>query len=110
MQSMVVQSSSPSTSLVCRRIGEIFALGGNAVCQMLGVVPDTPNEARSPSRLPWQSKEVDPGLDRDAALMLRPALVVESVNIQPAIVSGKSRCPDDRRDPCLRQVQLADRI
>jgi hypothetical protein len=34
-------------------VGQILALGGNMVGQMLGVVPYAPDEAGCPSRLPW---------------------------------------------------------
>src|SRR3954452_9877274 len=88
--------------------GQILALCGNSVRQMLGVVPDAPDEARSPSRLPRQSQKIDSGLDRNAALMLRPTLLVEGVNLQPAIVGSKTCRPNDRSYSGLRQVQLED--
>src|SRR5262245_62086118 len=91
-------------------VSKILAMGGNTVRQMFGVVPDAPDEAGSPSRLPRQSQEIDPGLDRNTALMLRPTPLVECGDLQPAIVGSKTCRPDDRSYSDLRQIQLENWI
>ena len=42
--------------------------------------------------------------------MLRFALVVEGIHLQPAVIGGKTGGPDDRGHAGLGQVQLQDRI
>ena len=42
--------------------------------------------------------------------MLRPALRVKRIDLQPAVVNGEAGCPDDRRDAGLSQVQFKNRM
>jgi len=42
--------------------------------------------------------------------MLRPACIIERVNLQPAVIKREARCPDDRGDSSLRQIQLKNGI
>src|SRR5258708_38982737 len=61
--------------------------------KMCGVVPARPDAARSAPRQPWQSEEVDTGLRRHAASVLRLAALVEGIDLQPAVVGGEAGRP-----------------
>src|SRR5690348_12636994 len=104
------QSCVRSLALCRRMIFEIPALCGNAVSQVLGVVPDAPDEAGPPARLPGQSQEIDAGLGRDAALVLRPTALVESIDLQPTIVSDIACRPDDGRNAAFCQIEFEYRV
>src|SRR5689334_22369027 len=58
-------------------ISEVTALDRNLVRDIFGVVPNAPNEGRSPARLPREAEEIDAGFDRNAALMLGLPLLVK---------------------------------
>ena len=84
-------------------VGQVAALRRDVVGQVLGVVPDAPDEARPAPRQPGQPEEVDAGLGRHAAPVPRPAALVEGVDLQPAVVDGEAGRPDDRGDPGARR-------
>src|SRR5690606_35746190 len=101
--SAVRGAGQPSAPAVCGGVVfEILALRGNAVSDVLGVVPDAPDEAGPPARLPRQAEEIDAGFDRYAALVFRPAFLVEGADLEPAVVDRVARCPDDRGDAGFR--------
>src|SRR5207302_9488144 len=86
-------------------VREISALRGNAVRNMLGVMPDAPTESRSPSRLPRKSQEINPGFGGNAALMLRAPSILECIDLEPAVVRAVARRPDDRFHPSILSFQ-----
>ena len=40
-----------------------------------------------------------------AAQMIRPALFIQRIDLQPAVIQRIARRPNDRGDPRLRQIQ-----
>src|SRR5690348_8594711 len=91
-------------------VRSISALRGDAVRNMLGVMPDTPDESRSPSRLPRKPQEIDSGFRGNAALMFRAPLVVECIDLEPAVVRAVARRPEDRLHPGISQIQAEQRV
>src|SRR5207253_5407280 len=87
-------------------VGEVFTLRGDMVSHMLGVVPNAPDERGATTRLPRQAQEIHARLARNAPLMLRLTVGVEGVDLQPAVINGKTGCPDDRCHASLGQVEL----
>src|SRR5262249_21003104 len=61
-------------------ISHVVALDRDQVCEILGVVPHAPDEARPAPRLPGQPQEIDAGLRRDTAVVFRTALLVERID------------------------------
>ena len=53
-----------------------------------------------------ESEEVDTRLCRDAALVLRAAVLIEGVDLQPTEIERKARCPNDRAYAGLCQIEL----
>src|SRR5262245_4446266 len=91
-------------------IGQIFALGRNAVRKMLRIMPDAPDEARSAPGLPGKPQEIDPGFNGNTPMMPRPALLIEGIYLDPAVVGTVSGRPDDGCDAGLHEVKRQDRI
>ena len=89
----------------CEVIVDVLALGGDLISQIPGIVPHAPDERGATSRLPGQAEEIQARLRRDATLMSRPAVLVENIKLYPAVVSNKSRRPDDGGDSRLRQIE-----
>src|SRR5690349_4488664 len=89
-----------------RAVVQVSALRRDVVGDVLRVVPDAPDEARSAPREPRQADEVDAGLARQAAPLPRPAALVERVDLQPAVVDPEAGGPDDRRDARPGEVEL----
>jgi hypothetical protein len=90
---------------LCEVIVDIHSLDGDLIGQVLGIVPHAPDERGATSRLPGQAKEIQARLRRDATLMSRPAVLVENIELYPAVVRSKSRRPDDGGDSRFRQIE-----
>src|SRR5262245_13385312 len=91
-------------------IRHVIALDGDLVCEILRIVPYAPNEAGASPRQPGQAEEVYARLGRDAALMLRPTIFVESVDLQPAVIRSKTCRPDGRRNSSISQIERENGI
>ncbi len=91
-------------------IGHVVALDLDLVGEEPRIVPDAPDEARTAARLPGEAEEIHARLRRHAALVPGLALVVEGIDLQPAVVEGEARRPDDGRDACLGDVERQDRL
>ena len=73
-------------------------------------MPDAPDKGGPAPREPRQAEEIDARLRRYAAVMLWPLCVIEGVDLQPAIVGGVARRPDDGADPGLGQIETEQRV
>src|ERR1700738_3186102 len=105
------REGSASSSAGCRFvIHDIVTLDGDLVREILGVVPDAPDETRSSPRLPGQPQKINPWLCRDAALMPGPALLVEGVHVEPAVVCCEAGRPDNGRNARAGEVEVKDGV
>src|SRR4051812_9323418 len=91
-------------------VGQIASLRGDVIGKILRIVPYAPDEAGASPRLPGQSEKIYPGHGRNAALMARLAVVVEGMDLQPAVVGRVTGRPDDRGYPGASQLQLENRV
>src|SRR3984957_20722659 len=93
-------------SMTLRRIAirKIFVLRGDMVRNMFGIVPNAPDETGATTRQPRQTQKIDARFGRNAALMPRLTLCIQSVDIQPTVVNGIARCPYDRGDTRRGQI------
>ncbi|MNN42342.1 hypothetical protein D3C81_1565140 [compost metagenome] len=80
------------------------------VGDVLGVVPNAPDKGRATARQPRQADEIDSGLARHTSLVPRLAVVLEGVDLEPAVVDRIAGGPDDRGDAGLGQVQFENRL
>ena len=88
----------------------IVALVGNVIGNMFCIMPHTPDKGRAAPRLPGQSEKIYPRFGCHTAVMQRPAGLIQNVNIQPVVVNRIARCPYDRIDALLLQIQLKHRM
>jgi hypothetical protein len=91
-------------------VHQVAPLDGDLVGNVLGVVPDTPDEAGAAARLPRQAEEVHARLGGYTALLQRLSLVIEGVHLQPAVINGEPCSPDDRGNASSGKVQLTNGV
>src|SRR5688572_2308917 len=84
-------------------------VAGEVIDELPRIVLDAVDEARFPPPQHRQPEHVHPRTVDDSAVMPQVAFLIDDRHVQPAVVRPESRCPYDRADLTVAQIDLQPR-